>query len=818
VSTQRAPASPLRAAGLLVRLRLLRLLNQASAAYGRRLGRGKSRAATPGKRRNRWMLTALVVVFMLFSFGNLARQSILNLHKALDVRADVRAGAAAGARGAVGPEGAAAAPAQPPAPATPRRIRGPALVPGTLSEPLSRGLAMEMSLLCVVVLLMSLGGREIAKPDWDLEWLVTLPLGMRTLLWSRLLERSLANPSGLLILLPAAVLVAWYAGLGWWAPAAGAAATLPLLLLTALGRTLIDTGLRLAVAPSNLRNLQAALSVLGVVMLYIAISTGTPSPPDFILDWARGFPRWMQLLPPGLAIDALDAPDPMALLRSAATLAGETALVLLLGVRLLQWQLRNGVVAASSRETARGAVASAAAGAAAPPGRAPRWFALGTPVQRRELRLLGRDRNFLIQTLVLPLVLVGSQLLLNGGIGGRAFSGASGFAGVSDSAIAMLAFGIAAYMLMLSAFQTINSEGEALWMLFTVPRTLDSILAEKARLWAAIALVYPALIFAAGIALTGHMGLELLGLACVVLVGVPIYSSIAVSLGVFGCDPLAQEVRTRIRPTFIYLYTLLSGLYTYAIFTSDWSQKLVLILLSALLAMALWQKARDELPYLLDPAAAPAATVSTADGLMAAMLFFVLQGAAALALADTTRPGDGGRLIVCYTFAGALTYALVRGVYWRSKTLGVPAMFGAKWRQALAAGAAGGGVAAAAGIGYLVAMRALAFSGDPIAETANALSRSVWLPLLLVVAAPLFEEFIFRGLIFGGLRRTWGALPSIGASAAVFAAVHPPLSMLPVFGLGLCAAWAYNRTRLLLAPTLTHAVYNGALVLYQMNA
>lgn len=41
--------------------------------------------------------------------------------------------------------------------------------------------------------------------------------------------------------------------------------------------------------------------------------------------------------------------------------------------------------------------------------------------------------------------------------------------------------------------------------------------------------------------------------------------------------------------------------------------------------------------------------------------------------------------------------------------------------------------------------------------------------------------------------------------------------MLPVFGLGLCAAWAYNRTRLLLAPMLTHALYNGAVVLYQVN-
>jgi membrane protease YdiL (CAAX protease family) len=30
---------------------------------------------------------------------------------------------------------------------------------------------------------------------------------------------------------------------------------------------------------------------------------------------------------------------------------------------------------------------------------------------------------------------------------------------------------------------------------------------------------------------------------------------------------------------------------------------------------------------------------------------------------------------------------------------------------------------------------------------------------LAVIAAPVFEEFIFRGLIFGGLRRSFGVWP-----------------------------------------------------------
>jgi membrane protease YdiL (CAAX protease family) len=53
------------------------------------------------------------------------------------------------------------------------------------------------------------------------------------------------------------------------------------------------------------------------------------------------------------------------------------------------------------------------------------------------------------------------------------------------------------------------------------------------------------------------------------------------------------------------------------------------------------------------------------------------------------------------------------------------------------------------------------------------------------------------------------------ASAAIFAVIHPPVSMLPVFVLGLCTAWTYERTKSLLAPMLTHALYNGAMLALQ---
>ena len=84
--------------------------------------------------------------------------------------------------------------------------------------------------------------------------------------------------------------------------------------------------------------------------------------------------------------------------------------------------------------------------------------------------------------------------------------------------------------------------------------------------------------------------------------------------------------------------------------------------------------------------------------------------------------------------------------------------------------------------------------------------------VLSIVAAPIFEEFIFRGLVYGGLRRSLAPLPAAVASAALFAIVHPPISCVPVFVLGVLAAVVYERSRFLLAPIATHVVYNAIVV------
>jgi ABC-2 type transport system permease protein len=685
------------------------------------------------------------------------------------------------------------------------RIRLPPAAGYTLSPGVLLACALEAMILLVAVLLISLASREFAGPDWDLEWLVTFPVSFTTLLGVRIVERTLVNPAGLLALWPFLTIVAWECGYRIGAPLVALAVTMPLLVIAATIWTVVDTGLRLRVDPPKLRNLQAIVSVASVAFLYLAMSAGL-SAGSYILDWAPRLPPWSLWLPPGLAVGVLASAASSTMAVSLLGLVMESMVCTALGFVLVNRQLRFGVVGASGRESRGRKVAPKPTSVES---KEADFRTFLSPIQAREIRLLSRDRNFMVQTLILPAVIMGGQVFFNAP--GNAFA----FAFANPQHVSAAAFGIAAYALMFSAFQTLNAEGQALWILYTVPHALAAVLREKALLWGSVCLVYAATILSLGIALHPAPSLHQLELTIVVLLGVPIFATIGTSLGVFACDPLAQQVQRRVRASYVYLYMLLASLYVYAIYASNFWQRAALVVLSALLGLALWQKARDHLPYLLDPTASPPARVSVADGMMAALLFFVLQGLVALPLMSGGPKLTGRIVLIAFAVAGATTYAAMRFIYWRLKTQGVPRTLDPRLGRAVAWGVAGGSIAAVAAFIYLkLAAHTSLF--DNVRETIfTGRDGMIWLALLAVGAAPIFEEFIFRGLIFGGLRRLLGLTSSVLASAAIFALVHPPPAVIPVFGLGVAAALVYERTGFLLGPMMVHAVYNAAIVTYQ---
>jgi len=770
----------------------MRLTRQRNLVFNNlfRFRKKKPRDTSAGKRSNLWILTLLMTALMSFSFVSMANNAVLNMQCHLDPASECHYADKQGQHH------------------TDLHTAEEELATAPFSAPLLHGLTMELSILFCIAVLLPLGSKEMAQPDWDLEWLVTMPVERGTLLWGRVLERSASNIAGWFALVPAYGVIAWHSGYTWSALPIGLLSAVALLPLAALLYTLADTGLRMWLPASQLRNIQAVTGLFNLPLIYFVMALAMPAANGFAMDWARGFPSWGSWTPPGLVLQAIQTNDGLRYAALLGLLAVEIALLMGAGMALLRHQLRHGVVNSGARESARSAAPPRAAAPAAARGALARLSdataAMLSPLQRRELRLLSRDRNFLFQTLLLPIIIVVSQMVFNGKLNSLAELGEH------HTVAAAVAFGLGVYVLMLSAFQTLNNEGQVLWLLYTVPRSIESALKEKAKLWGALSMLYPAVVLAISAWYTEHFDWSMLVLVLIVAAGVPIYAMIAVALGVFACDPLAVDARTRVRPTYVYLYMLLASFYTFCIYSSVWSQKLVVMVLTASMALALWQKARDALPYLLDPAAAPPARVSTADGLIAATAFFILQGIVLIFAGKVSMQA----ITIAFGVSGLTVYLLMRLVYWRSKAAGVPAILqGANLGVSLRSAAIGAAIACACGLAYLLALQHSGRWDDMLKSAPMLEGGRAWIFALAVVAAPLCEEFIFRGLIYGGLRRSIKTWQAIFMSAAIFAVVHPPASMLPVFVLGLCTAWAYERSKTLLAPMLVHATYNAAVLI-----
>ena len=85
--------------------------------------------------------------------------------------------------------------------------------------------------------------------------------------------------------------------------------------------------------------------------------------------------------------------------------------------------------------------------------------------------------------------------------------------------------------------------------------------------------------------------------------------------------------------------------------------------------------------------------------------------------------------------------------------------------------------------------------------------------LLLAVLAPLVEELVFRGLLYGWVAGRWGKNVGWIVSSIAFAAAHTePAHIVLVFPLGLLFGWLRQRTDSLL-PSLVAHIANNALAL-----
>lgn len=78
------------------------------------------------------------------------------------------------------------------------------------------------------------------------------------------------------------------------------------------------------------------------------------------------------------------------------------------------------------------------------------------------------------------------------------------------------------------------------------------------------------------------------------------------------------------------------------------------------------------------------------------------------------------------------------------------------------------------------------------------------------IVAPVAEEIVFRGLVFGYLRR-WGVPAAVLISTALFAALHLPAVPITQIVGGMVFAVAYHTGRSLMVPIVIHVLGNLAI-------
>ena len=82
-----------------------------------------------------------------------------------------------------------------------------------------------------------------------------------------------------------------------------------------------------------------------------------------------------------------------------------------------------------------------------------------------------------------------------------------------------------------------------------------------------------------------------------------------------------------------------------------------------------------------------------------------------------------------------------------------------------------------------------------------------WSAMVLVI--PACEELVFRGALFGGLRRVLHPMAAMLISSLLFGAMHGFTYMLPTAALGFVLAFLYESTGSLSVPILFHGLHNG---------
>lgn len=182
--------------------------------------------------------------------------------------------------------------------------------------------------------------------------------------------------------------------------------------------------------------------------------------------------------------------------------------------------------------------------------------------------------------------------------------------------------------------------------------------------------------------------------------------------------------------------------------------------------------------------------------------------------------------IAYFFFVGVMTYGIIEWV--RNKR--VVELFGLKRLSlpliviyTILGGVASLVVCAWALGGVSQVMLDRVFSDLAVQESVQTLqeNRSILLLVLSIVmaciAAPLVEEFLFRGYMYGALKRATNPVFAAVVIGALFSVVHGNLpALIPLWAFSILLCLAYEWSRCLWVPIGMHAFFNAANIVFML--
>ncbi|MCA8972556.1 MAG: CPBP family intramembrane metalloprotease [Planctomycetes bacterium] len=644
-----------------------------------------------------------------------------------------------------------------------------------------RSCAVLLAVLIVGLTCMSFGSAyaTLAGGSWVPAWLATFPVQTGSLTLARGLEYALVQALPWFFIFPIAWQMARVAGIPL-AFSTALACTVSVLFLVGGVRLFVETWLRMRFSLARLRTVQGIAVVISLICIGGVFSVVMPSGlPFWLVDIARATPTAVFTLP---AVATFSPAQPID------ALVGALGVITVFGLACF----------GTTRIARRGAMQSGGVDAVKSRGTA-RWKQNTKPlgILRKEWLGVLRDRQMMAQVLVVPPFLLAMNYFVTPSMAGKS--------------VAAMAYGVGLYCSLGGSMQVLGSEGRALWLLYALPTTLRQVLARKLVAWSAFTTLFslvPILMFELR---EGPRPVGALVSDCVfVAIGAVAAAYLMGSLSILGAEPMSDTVRRHPKMRFVYLMFGLASVYMFGLLQDAVHARLAAAVVFLTLVYAIWQRASERLDNLLDPVLVVRQGVTLLDGASALLVFALLQALSLLVLMKLD-VGDGfARLGLAFLFSAAITTVLLLFVIARRGGsimhivgLALPSENTQKWVV----------MAAVVGVG-------LGFGASRTVSALQEFGPSTTLPgegglvlvLVAVLAAPIVEELLFRGVIYRGLARSMRPSRAAIWSALLFAVMHPLPSWPILFLVGIALAATYERSRWLPASMLLHAAYNATVL------